>query len=67
MENNYLGNQLDNRLWKWKGLFRQPFMETEEGYLGNRFRQPLMVMEDNCWGKGFIQTKQVTQHSIQPL
>jgi hypothetical protein len=34
-----------------KGLFGQPLMEAEGGCLGNRFIQP----------------KQVTQHSMQPL
>jgi hypothetical protein len=52
-------------------------METEKGYLGNRFiqtkqvtqhnMQPLMETEADCLGNRFIQPKQVTEHSIQPL
>jgi hypothetical protein len=57
------GDRLGNRLWKRKATvwataygngrrpFGQPLMETEGGRLGNRFIQP----------------KQVTQHSMQPL
>jgi hypothetical protein len=43
--------------------FRQPLMETEGGLFG----QPLMETEGGCLRNRFIQPKQVTQHSIQPL
>ena len=33
----------------------------------NRFRQPFMEMEEGCLDNSFIQPKQVTQHSMQPL
>jgi hypothetical protein len=54
---------LGNRLWKRKGT-------VWASAYGNRrelFGQPLMETEGDCLSNRFIQPKQVTQHSMQPL
>jgi hypothetical protein len=57
------GNCLGNRLWKRKGTV----WATAYGNGRELFGQPLMEMEKDCLGNRFIQPKQVTQHSMQPL
>ena len=48
----------------------QPLWATELSYLtqyATTLGQPLMETEGGCLRNRFIQPKQVTQHSIQPL
>jgi len=57
------GGCLDLRLWKRKGTV----WATAYGNGRGLFGQPLMETEGDCLGNRFIQPKQVTQHSMQPL
>jgi hypothetical protein len=70
---NCLGNSIAT-YGNGRGTVGQPFIEMEENCwataYGNGeelFGQPLMETKGDCLGNRFIQPKQVTQHSMQPL